>query len=345
MRNDTTDTAIASPPLSQAPPHAPQIPARPPARSPGVPPVGTPSVEGAIGESSTGVPPAASRIAEGAPSASSTGVPPAAHPGESGAEQSRRSTLLAPSAAGQTTEKPPAPLPSQFIDDEEEDRPWLQRHWPKLVAAALLLAALGWFFFLRTPGKPTPAPRKEPTIVTVKLTPPPPPPPPPKVTPVEPPKEVPKDEKMIAPPDAPAEKPDAPKDEPKEDTSIGSNIQGEGNDGFGLSGKGGGNGGFGSGVGSGGRGGSVVGWYGGQLSKRIKTTIEGNRRLNKGAFSGSVRVQLDATGRVQSAKFSGTADPDSITAIEQSVAGLQMPEAPPKEARVFTMRVGATRPR
>ena len=164
-------------------------------------------------------------------------------------------------------------------------------------------------------------------MITITLPPPPVLPPPPKVEPpkTEPP---PEEDKMVeqapvdevVPPEAP---PEAPSDE-----ALGTNVQGNGPD-MGLT-RGGGNGGSGNKIGGIRRGGK---WdsYAVAVQTSISEALRRNQGTRSAAFSLTVRVWADTSGRVTRAQLVGSSgNPAVDQAIKSQVlTGLQLTEPPP----------------
>lgn len=237
-------------------------------------------------------------------------------------------------------------------DKEQHDEPgFLQRYRVVFILGVVVLVGLVAYFVLGS--KPTP--KKKSSVSMVNIMPPLPPPPPPPVptpAPTPPPQETP-------PPDTKQpefqaeEKPDnTQKEEPKaaapdEPAPLGSNIQGDGSDGFGLSGRGNGMIG-GSGKGGGGGGGTKWGWYAGQVQSRVVDALSKHRRTRSSNLSIKVRIWADSTGRVTRASVAdSTGDRALDQALEKEVlTGLQLQEPPPADMPMpIVMRITAKRPR
>ena len=180
----------------------------------------------------------------------------------------------------------------------------------------------------------------------------PPPPPPPPTPPPTPPPPQPEQQKVedkredfveeAKPEDAPP-----PESAPEEAAPLGSNIQGEGADSFGLRGKGGSGmiGGIGSGKGGGG--GTKFGWYAGQVQSRVVEALGKHRRTRSASLSVKVRIWADNTGRITRATLEGTSgDPAIDRAIQSEILnGLQLQEPPPEDMPMpIVMRITAKRP-
>lgn len=236
------------------------------------------------------------------------------------------------------------------MEPEEQDEPGFLRRY-RVVLILGVLALVGGIVFLNM-GKQDAPKKKKASVSMVNIMPPPPPPPPPTPPPTPPPQEEP------PPPDAPDQpefqeekQPDTTaKEEPKAETPeeaapLGSNIQGDGKDGFGLKGQGGGRIG-GRGNGSGG-GGTKWGWYAGQVQSRVVEALGKHRRTRSSSLSVKVRIWADATGRITRASLSGsTGDPAVDKAIETEIlTGLQLEEPPPDDMPMpIVMRITAKRP-
>ena len=139
-------------------------------------------------------------------------------------------------------------------------------------------------------------------------------------------------------------KEDQPKaaEPPKDEPPIGTGIKGDGPaDSFGLGG-GSGNGGFG-----GGNGGSKWGWYAGQVSSRIQSALQQNRKTR----SASMNVKF-GSGLTRPVAFRGPRSPDLPetraldAAISETLTGLQLQEPPPTGMPApIVLQIAARRPR
>ena len=223
----------------------------------------------------------------------------------------------------------------------DDDEGFLQKHKLKLVAAGLVVAGAVAVFVLA----PHDAPKKK--SASVKIVnimpplPPPPPPPPPKERPPEP--ETVKEEKFT-PEEAPQPVPVAAEPEP---APMGTNIQGDGPDAFGLA-KGGGGGMIG-GTGKGGKGGggSKYGFYAGQVQSRVVEALRNHKKTRSAALNVKVRVWADSTGRVTRATLAGTSGDAAVDrAIRDEILnGLQLQTPPPEGMPMpIVMRITAARP-
>jgi TonB family protein len=128
---------------------------------------------------------------------------------------------------------------------------------------------------------------------------------------------------------------------------MGTNLQGDGPNAFGL-GVGGGGGMIG-GTGTGGRGGggSKFGAYAGQVQSRVVDAFRNNKKTRAAALNIKVRIWLDATGRVTRATLSGTSGKADVDAAirDEILTGLQLQSPPPDGMPMpIVMRVSATRP-
>jgi TonB family protein len=126
---------------------------------------------------------------------------------------------------------------------------------------------------------------------------------------------------------------------------MGTNIEGPGNDGFGLA-KGGG-GGLIGGTGGGGKKGSKYGAYGAQVQSSVVQALRSHKKTKSAAMNVTARIWLDASGRVTRATLSGSSgDPGTDAAIrEEILTGLKF-QAPPPDGMPMpiVMRLKATRP-
>jgi len=214
------------------------------------------------------------------------------------------------------------------------------------VGVVAVLGGGAWMVFA-----PKEKPKKKANVSMVSVMPPlPPPPPPPTPPPTPPPQE------QQPPPDNPQQpefqeekQPDSPpqqaKAEPDEPAPMGSNIQGEGSDGFGL--RGNGNGGMIGGKGAGGGGGTKWGWYAGQVQSRVMDALSRHKRTRSAAMNIKVRIWADNSGRITRAVLSGTTgDPAVDQAIQNEIlTGLQLQEPPPADMPMpIVMRISAKRP-
>ena len=138
------------------------------------------------------------------------------------------------------------------------------------------------------------------------------------------------------------DKEEKPDEKPPDAAPLSTNNAATGNDAFGLTkGTGGGNY-FNSGGGSH----SKFGWYAAQVQTSIGDALRKNPNTRNASFGSQVRIWSDITGRVTRAKLSpSTGDPKIDEAINQSLTGLQLKEAPPAGMPMpIVMRVSAQRP-
>ena len=230
------------------------------------------------------------------------------------------------------------------MDDQEPEPSFFQRYRIAIIVVGVI--AVGGLVFALMPKS---APKKKPAVTTVNIMPvlpPPPPPPPPQPTP-PPPEEQPEPE--TKPEFEPEEKPEEAKPEPPAPDpapAMGSNIQGDGPNAFGLSGSGGGVIG-GRGIGGGGGGSSKWGWYAGKVQTTVVQALRNHRKTKSAKLTVKVRIWADSTGRVTKAKLAGSSgDPTVDRAIESEIlSGLQLPEPPPEGMPMpIVMRITAQRP-
>ena len=239
-----------------------------------------------------------------------------------------------------------------YLDDEEEQRSFFQRHRWGIVLTLALLTLAG--VFLPSPfskGAPT-AKRPSMDVVRVSLPPPPPPPPSPPPPRQEPPPETKVEEKMIEQEAVEEDEPkpeQTPPDEPPAAPDLSTGIAGNGPpDGFGLGGPGGGGRG-GNGLGGSGRrgGGSKFGWYAAQVQTRIADALRNNARTSRASARLEVRIWPDDTGRITRARLArSTGDAALDRVIESEVlTGLRLSEPPPADMpRPIVLRITARRP-
>ena len=224
-------------------------------------------------------------------------------------------------------------------DEYDEDLTFLQKHRIKLIVAGLVVA-IGVGFVVFSPKE---GPKKKSTVSVVNiippLPPPPPPPPPPKEQPPEP--EPAKEEKFV-PEEAPK-----PEPAPQAEAPMGTNLQGDGPNAFGLANGGGGGMIGGTGLGKGGGSGSKYGAYAGQVQSRVSDALRNHKKTRSAALNIKVRIWLDSTGRVTRSTISGTSGKADIdTAIRDEIlTGLQLQNPPPEGMPMpIVMRLSATRP-
>lgn len=228
------------------------------------------------------------------------------------------------------------------IEPDDEDESFFKRHRIAIgVGAVVLVAGIAAAVMM---GGQSSAPSRKPTVSMVELMPPPPPPPPPTPPPTPPPSTPPPEEKpeeKFVEEEKPQEdKPEPPT--PDEPPPLGTNIKGNGNDGFGLSGSGGG-----GGLGKGGKGGTKYGWYAGQVQAKIAEAIRNNRKTRSANLNLKVRVWPDSSGRITRVTIEGSSgDPAVDAAIKNEILnGLQLQEPPPQDMPLpIVMRINAKRP-
>ncbi|HEY4446287.1 MAG TPA: TonB C-terminal domain-containing protein [Steroidobacteraceae bacterium] len=182
-----------------------------------------------------------------------------------------------------------------------------------------LLLLLGFVWFVRTmmAGK-TAKPGRQVQIVQVIR---PPPPPPPDQPPPPPPEKV--DEPL--PKDVPEPKPD---DEPPPAEPMGLDAQGSaGEDAFGLAARHGGSDLVG------GHGGAAFAWYTNRIKEAVLEKLSSDAGIGSKKFSLSVRVWIEADGRIRQVKLvSSTGDHQLDQRIESELSSLtRLSEAPPLE--------------
>lgn len=182
----------------------------------------------------------------------------------------------------------------------------------------LLIAGFVWFVRTMMAAKTG---KQQRMIETVQLIRPPPPPPPPDQPPPPPEKT---DESL------PKDKPEAvPKDEePPPAGPLGLDAQGAaGEDAFGLAARQGG------GDLVGGNGNAAFAWYTNRLKDAILDKLSADGRLGSKRFSLSVRVWIEADGRIKQVKLASTTGDGSLDkAIEADLSALaRLGEAPPLE--------------
>ena len=170
----------------------------------------------------------------------------------------------------------------------------------------------------------------------------PPPPPPPPPPPKEQPPETEQQEENFEPEEAAEPEPQAADPEP---APMGTNIEGNGPDAFGLA-KGGG-GGLIGGKGGGGKKGSKYGAYAAKVQTSVVQALRSHKKTKSASMNVTARIWLDASGRVTRATLTGSSG-DSVrdAAIrEEILTGLQF-QAPPPDGMPMpiVMRLKATRP-
>jgi protein TonB len=185
--------------------------------------------------------------------------------------------------------------------------------------AVLLVAAFVWFVRTMMAGNAGKSERK---IQTVEIIRPPPPPPPPPDQPPPPPQ---KTEEPL-----PKDEPEpAPKDEaPPPAESLGVDADGSaGGDAFGLEARRGGSDLVG------GNGTSAFAWYTNRLKDAVVERLTSDSRIESKKFSISVRVWIEADGRINKVQLmTTTGNRDLDQRIESALASLKaLSDAPPLE--------------
>ena len=187
-------------------------------------------------------------------------------------------------------------------------------------AASALMMILGFVWFVRTMMAAKTA-KPERMIETVQIIRPPPPPPP-----DQPPPPPPEKTEEALPKDTPEP---APKDdEPPPAGPLGLDAQGSaGEDAFGLAARAGG------GDLIGGNGNAAFAWYTNRLKDAILAKLSADGRIGSKRFSLSVRVWIEADGRIKQVKLASTTGDGALDkAIEADLSSLaRLSEAPPIE--------------
>jgi TonB family protein len=126
---------------------------------------------------------------------------------------------------------------------------------------------------------------------------------------------------------------------------MGTNIEGNGPDAFGLA-KGGG-GGLIGGKGGSGKKGSKYGAYAAQVQTSVVQALRSHKKTKSASMNVTARIWLDASGRVTRATLTGSSGDSARDAAirEEILTGLQF-QAPPPEGMPMpiVMRLKATRP-
>ena len=191
-----------------------------------------------------------------------------------------------------------------------------------LIGAALIgvLLIVGFVWFVQTMMASNTS-KKERQIQTVQIIRPPPPPP------DQPPPPPPPPEK--APEPLPKDEPEpAPKDEPAPAQPLGIDAAGSaGDDAFGLAARAGGSDLIG------GTGNAVFAWYTNRLKDAVLERLTGDKRIGSKSYSVSVRVWIEADGRIKEVKLTTTTgNPDLDRRIETALISLsRLSDAPPLE--------------
>ncbi|MEI6494280.1 MAG: energy transducer TonB, partial [Verrucomicrobiota bacterium] len=140
---------------------------------------------------------------------------------------------------------------------------------------------------------------------------------------------------------------DVPAPQTPDEAPMGTNLQGDGPNAFGLGVGGGGGMIGGTGTGKGGKGGSKYGFYAGQVQSRVVDALRNHKKTRSAALDVKVRIWLDSSGRVTRATLAGTSGkPDVDAAIRDEIlTGLQLQNPPPEGMPMpIVMRLSATRP-
>lgn len=249
----------------------------------------------------------------------------------------------------------PGSEPFTNMEPIEQDRKdgFFRRHAVLIgVGAIALSGVIVAVFQLAMREKSAPRPSPEVSVVRIAVPPPPPPPPPrqepqPQAEDIPPnPREMIVQERIAANEEKPAASPEASTEAPAE--AMGTNIQGDGPNAFGLTGRGGGGviGGTGGGTGAGGQGGSRWGWYGGQVQTQIHDALLAHQKTRSAGVSTTLRVWVDAAGRVTQVEVvRSTGDAAIDKALQNEVfAGLTLREAPPADMpQPIVLRVSGRR--
>jgi protein TonB len=233
-----------------------------------------------------------------------------------------------------------APPPPRERRAERKQLPIL---WISL--GILLLAGLGVGGYFLFGGKSKPKKRPAQVINVMPVLPPPTPaptppptPPPAEPEPVEQPKNQPEFVEETQPDSPPEPEPEAP-------APMGSNIQGDGPNDFGLQGRGGGGMIGGTGRGTGGNG-SRFGWYAGRVQSGVASAIRSHKMTRSARMSVKMRIWVDPTGRVTRATLEGSSgDPEVDRALQNEILpGVRFPDPPPEGMPMpIVMRINATR--
>ncbi len=211
---------------------------------------------------------------------------------------------------------------------------FLRRNGVVIAVAVVGIAALVWV--VRTVAGSKTVANKPQEFSMVRIALPPPPTPLPQIQKKEePPKVYDKQQMIEQEPVANNEQKPAEQPKPEEEAApMGTNIQGNGPDAFGLVGRGNGGiiGGRGTGNGSGG-GGGRWGWYAGQVQSAIQSALSRNSKTRTATLDISVRIWPDSTGRVERAQLiTSTGDREIDDALQNEVLkGLTLREPPPAD--------------
>lgn len=186
------------------------------------------------------------------------------------------------------------------------------------IAALVLILGFVWFVRTMMSGKTVKALRQ---VQVVQIIRPPPPPPPDQPPPPPPP---PKTEEVL-PKDEPEPKPD---NEPPPSAPLGLDAQGSaGEDAFGLAARRGGSDLVG------GNGSAAFAWYTNRLKDAVLDKLSADKKIEAKKFSLSVRVWIEADGRIKQVKLmTTTGDHDLDQRIELALSSLtRLSESPPLE--------------
>ncbi len=234
--------------------------------------------------------------------------------------------------------------------DDQDDPGFFRRYRVAIIVGAVLVLCAGAYFAFG--GKSETKKKPKSNVVSIMPALPPPPPPPPTPAPTPPPQEAPPPDNPKQPEFQAEDQPESPKEAPQAETPdeapapLGTNLQGNGPDGFGLTGRGGG--GMIGGTGKGGKGGgSKYGWYAGQVQARIVDALQKHRRTRSAALSLKVRIWADASGRVTRATLEGSSGDAAVdqALVSEILTGLQLQEPPPEDMPMpIVMRITAKRP-
>jgi len=215
------------------------------------------------------------------------------------------------------------------LDDGTDGSFWKRYCVTIVLAAVLALGAGAWWFFVPKADK-----SKKSVVTMVAIAPLPPPPqstPVPTPAPTPPPVEQP-EERQEAKQDFVEESVNEPEAAQDDTPQIGSNIQGEGGNDFGLRGKGSAAlpSAFG---GSRGGGGSKYGAYAGMVQSRVGEALRNNARTRRVNGEFRVRIWVDASGRITRARLQGsTGSAEADRAInEDALVGVFLPQPPPAD--------------
>jgi len=232
------------------------------------------------------------------------------------------------------------------FQDKDEDPGFFKKfRAPIIIVVILALGAGAWALMPKEKPK-----KRASTVSMVNIMPPQPTPPPPTPPPTPPPpqpeeREIPQDQPEFVEETQPnaAPEPDSP---PEDAAPLGTNIEGDGSDGFGLQGKGGG--GLIGGLGTGNRqGGSKYGFYAGQVQSRVAQAMRSNKRTRSATLNLKVRIWVDSVGRVTRASLEGSSGNAAVdrAITDEVLSGLQLSQPPPEDMPMpIVMRISATKP-